>query len=77
MQNAWNLTVEARAGSAGDAVPEAGAELWDWSQNVLGDLEKRIKRAKMDQEVCRRRGIDAYDVVREEILKYKPKKMEN
>ena len=77
MQNAWNLTVEARAGSAGDAVPEAGVELWDWSRNVLGDLEKRIKRAKMDQEACRRRGIDAYDVVREEILKYKPEKMKN
>lgn len=45
-----------------DAVREVGEELWEWSRNVLGDLEKRIKRAKKELEECRRRPINAQNV---------------
>ena len=77
VQNAWNLTVEARSGSVVEAIWEVGAELWDRSRNILGDLEKRIKRVKRDLEACRRRSIDAQSVGREAILKYKLEKLEN
>ena len=53
VNNAWKLTVNARDGSVADAMREVGAELWDWSRNVLGDLEKRIKHAKRCLEECR------------------------
>ena len=43
--------MDVRNGTAVDAVKEVGAELWDWSKNILGDLEKRIKRAKKALEV--------------------------
>lgn len=46
VENAWKLTVDARSGSVGEAVREVGAELWDWSRNILGDLEKRIKKGQ-------------------------------
>lgn len=29
-------------------------DLTDWSRNVLGDLEKRIKKVKKELEACRR-----------------------
>ena len=69
VHNAWNLTMEARSGTVVEAVREVGAELWDWSRNILGDLGKRIKRVKRELEACRRRSFDAYSVGREEILK--------
>lgn len=40
------------------AVRKVAFELWDWSKNVLGDLEKRIKRARKDLEACQRGSID-------------------
>lgn len=49
------------------------AELWDRSRNILGDLEKRIKRACRALEDCRKGPIHAG---REEILKYKLEKLE-
>jgi len=68
--------MDARTGKVGDAVREVGADLWDWSRNILGDLEKRISRVKKKLEDCRRRAISEHKVAREEILKYKFKKLE-
>ena len=76
IQNAWHLTLDARGGNVVDAIREVGEELWDWSRNVLGDLEKRIKRAKKDLEECRRKAINSQSVAREEILRYKMEKLE-
>ena len=68
--------MEVRIGQVGDAVREVGADLWDWSRNILGDLEKRICRVKKKLEECRREGISAQSVVKLEILKYKLEKLE-
>ena len=76
VDNAWKLTMNARVGSVVDAVCEVGAELWDWSRNILGDLEKRIKRAKKNLEECRRMTINGRNIAREEILRYKLEKLE-
>ena len=51
-------------------------ELVDWSRNVLGDLEKRIKRTRRLLEECRRGAINSQGVVREEILKFKLHRLE-
>lgn len=76
VENAWKLATEARQGRVVDAVKTVSVDLWDWSRNVLGDLEKRIKRAKCDLERCRRGNIGALNVGREHILKYKLEKLE-
>ena len=76
VQNAWNLTIDVRNGTVVDAVKEVGAELWDWSKNILGDLEKRIKRAKKALEECRRSITNDRNVAREGILRYKLEKLE-
>lgn len=40
-----------------EAVRGIAVSLQDWSTIVLGDLEKRLKKAKKDLEGCRRRVI--------------------
>jgi hypothetical protein len=35
-----------RGGSVATAVGDVAADLWDWSKNILGDLEKRLKNVK-------------------------------
>lgn len=49
----------------------------NWSTNVLGDPEKRIKKVKKDLEECRRRGVNESQVAREELLRYKLERLED
>jgi hypothetical protein len=44
VENAWKLSTNVRGGTVGDAVRDVAADLWDRKCNVLGDLEKRIKK---------------------------------
>ena len=76
VENAWKLIMEARGGKVVDAVKGVAVELWDWSKNILGDLEKRIKRAKKALEECRRSITNDRNVAREGILRYKLEKLE-
>jgi hypothetical protein len=52
------------------------ASLGDWSSNVLGDLGKRVKKAKKDLEVCRRQPISDASVRREAVLSFKAERLE-
>lgn len=61
----------------GEAIQCVAQDLGDWSTNVLGDLEKRIKKVRKALEECRRREINRELVNREEILKYKLSKLED
>lgn len=74
MENAWKCCIEGRAGSVKEAVGVVAKELHDWSRNILGDLEKRIKRVKKELEACRRRSITQENVDREHLLRYKLEK---
>jgi hypothetical protein len=40
-----------------DAIRSIATGLQDWSVNMLGDLEKRLKKAKTELEGYRRRSI--------------------
>jgi hypothetical protein len=76
VENAWKLCTEVRHGDVKTAVGEVAKELGDWSRNVLGDLEKRIKKVKRELENCRRQDINSNNVAREHLLKYKLEKLE-
>lgn len=76
VENAWKLAMEVRGEKVKEAVREVAGDLWDWSRNILGDLEKRIKWARKALELCRRGTISYRTVAREEILKYKLEKLE-
>jgi hypothetical protein len=77
VNNAWKLSMDVRDGTVAAVVADVAADLWDWSKNILGDLEKRIKYIKRRLEDCWRRAITNDSVTREEVLKYKLEKLEN
>jgi hypothetical protein len=46
-------------------------DLWQWDRNVLGELERGIKRAKRELGKCRQYGIFQELVNWEHLLRYK------
>lgn len=79
MKSLWimRLLIDARLQDVVGAVNNVAADLWDWSKNTLGDLEKCIKHTKKALEACRRCCITKDNVAREEILKYELEKLED
>ena len=76
VENAWKTSVEARGENVGEALKRVASVLGVWGGNVLGRLEKTIKRTKKALEECRRRAISDASVRREELLKLKLEKLE-
>lgn len=50
--------------------------LKDWSVNVLGDLEKRLKKAKKELERWKREPISDFSVSREAVWSFKIDRLE-
>jgi hypothetical protein len=59
-----------------EAVQGLAIGLQDWSTNVLGDLEKRLKKAKWELEGCRRMIISQEIVTKEAVLRFKVDRIE-
>jgi predicted transcriptional regulator len=76
VEEAWKLAMEEPSQSTYNALKTVAASLSNWSHNVLGDLEKRVKKIKKELEECRRMGIDREQVVRESLLRYKLERVE-
>jgi len=75
VENAWR-TVVAQWENVGAAIKNVAKELGDWGRNVLGTLEKSIKKTRKDLEAYRRRVVNADSVAREELLRFKLEKLE-
>jgi hypothetical protein len=58
-----------------EAVRKVAIDLQDWKSNVLGDIEKRIKKVKKELEACRTKCISSSNIAREQILLYKLMKL--
>jgi hypothetical protein len=63
-------------GRVHDAVQNVAPDLMDWSRNVLGDLEKRIKWTRKALENCRRGPMNGVTVGRMDLLKSKLDRLE-
>jgi hypothetical protein len=44
VENAWRTSVVAQGENVGAAIKNVAKEVGDWGQNVLGSLEKSIKK---------------------------------
>jgi hypothetical protein len=71
VKNAWELNTRVLQDDVVGGLKGVMKDLVDWSQNVLGDLDKRISKLKKELEECRRRDIDDAQVRREELLCFK------
>ena len=54
VENAWRTAVDVAGENVAGAISRVAVDLTDWSKNILGDLEKRIKRIRKALEECRR-----------------------
>ena len=70
VENAWNLTRARGETHVADLVRSVSRELSAWNKDVLGDLQKRIKKLKNELEECRR-GISQASINKEQVLRFK------
>lgn len=75
VKDAWELAARNGSGNIYDALGIVAGGLWEWSVNVLGDLEKRVKKAKKDLENCRSLISDT-QASREVVLRFKLERLE-
>jgi hypothetical protein len=76
VENGWAREVAGSSKGVADAVKGVLGELVDWSRNVLGDLEKRIKKLKKELEGWRRKEISEEQVRKEDMLRFKLSRLE-
>jgi len=74
---AWDRAMEEGCNSMMERQRKVLGDLWDWDRNILGELEKRIKRLKSVLERCRRMAISQESVNREHLLRYKLKRLQD
>lgn len=76
VKEAWDVSAGLQGLLVHASLAGVAAGLSSWSSNVLGDLEKRVKKVKKELETCRRQPISRDQVVREEVLRYRLEKLE-
>lgn len=76
VSEAWELGGARGEGSVAERLRSVAGSLHSWSVNMLGDLEKRMKKLKKELEKCRRSPIDDASVHREAVLIYRLDKVE-
>lgn len=59
-----------------EKLKNVACSLQSWSVNVVGDLEKQIKKLRKELERCRRLPIDEFSIQREAVLSYRLEKEE-
>ncbi|XP_073367527.1 uncharacterized protein [Aegilops tauschii subsp. strangulata] len=77
VNNAWNDANLQHGGNVAQGLQRVAANLKNWDENVLGDLQKRIKQLKQQLEETRRGDIDQQRVDTEHFLKYKLDRLEH
>lgn len=58
VENAWRSAMEVSGEKVEEALRRVAVDLSDWSKNILGDLEKRIKHVRRSLEDCRKCSIN-------------------
>lgn len=76
VEEAWTAALEDGCERLVEIERKVLTDLWAWDKMVLGDLEKRIRRAKADLERCRLRNVSQEQVNREHILRFKLERLE-
>lgn len=76
VEEAWARANDSQNVRVAGALKGVAAGLSSWSQNMLGDLEKWIKKMRVELERCRAGGLSSEAVAREKILRFKLDRLE-
>ncbi|XP_021304035.1 uncharacterized protein LOC110430565 [Sorghum bicolor] len=74
---AWGIAMEEGCNTMMQMQMKVLGDLWEWDRNILGDLEKRIKKVKSELDTCRRMSISQESVNREHLLHYKLERLQD
>lgn len=77
VEEAWE-----KAGVTGNAAVMDGLrivsqDLHQWSRDVLGDLQQRIKKLKLKLEECRLRPVTQANIAKEQVVWFKRERLED
>jgi hypothetical protein len=76
VRDAWNDTFDGFS-LAADRIRKVAVKLQDWNRNVLGDLQKRIKKTRKDLNRCLKDTISQESIHREHVLRFKLERLED
>lgn len=76
VKEAWGRSGERGDRTVSEALVLAAGELAAWRSDVLGELDNRIKEVKKALEECRRGALNAKQIAKEGVLRYKLDKAE-
>lgn len=78
IKEAWNSNCRGVAGvKVADGLKAVAANLSNLSSNVLGELEKSMKKLKRELELCRRGDRSKANIEKEGVLRYRLEKVED
>jgi hypothetical protein len=77
VEQAWKVAMEKGKTCVMDLQGEVLEELWVWDKDVLGELERRIKKVKKELESWRQRCISQEQVNQEHLLWYKLERLQD
>jgi hypothetical protein len=77
VEEAWSQVSYQVGMNVMDVQSKVLQNLWVWDKNVLGELEKRIKKTKKVLEDCRRKNISQEEINHEHILCYKLERLQD
>jgi hypothetical protein len=77
IKNQWEQAVGLEGRSVKGGLQAVLGDLVGWSKEVMGDLDKRIKKLKKELEQCRREAISDKQVRKEGLLRFKLSRLED
>jgi hypothetical protein len=74
---AWINSFQFGSSSVSEGLKDISRVMMDWSKNILGDLEKRIKKLRKDLAKCIKGPLTQDNVKKEHVLRYRLGKLED
>jgi hypothetical protein len=76
VSDAWNLAKQRGHKELKDMIKAVSSDLHVWSEEVLGDMQQRIKKLKKELESYRRANLTQLMVQKEQVARYKLERLE-
>jgi hypothetical protein len=76
VEKAWADSFMDGSSTVREGLQDVSRALGDWNKNVLGDLEKKIKKEKKELQNCMGRSLSPANIQKEHVMRYRLDKLE-
>jgi hypothetical protein len=77
IEKAWIDSFSVGSQTVKEGLKDVSRILGDWSRNVLGDLERRIKKVNIELQKCMRGSLSNENTQKEHVLRYRLDKLKD